>query len=174
MRHRTIAVVTFTAALALAGSQTGCDKNRSPTAPPPPQPQPQPQVVVARATFSLEIRPANASRNHPLSGEVQVDGQSLWSGTIPQTYCYANGYCETSSVGPLGRSGTLNAGPHTLRFRVTDQQRSPTGYYVSGSVLLTWSNGRGENVASWQDVPVHLRTGEEWSTEFTVPAGPPS
>jgi hypothetical protein len=84
MRHRTIAVVTFTAALALAGSQTGCDKNRSPTAPPPPQPQPQP--VVARASFSLEIRPANASRNHPLSGEVQVDGQSLWSGTIPQTY----------------------------------------------------------------------------------------
>jgi hypothetical protein len=173
LRGRTLVALTLLAALAAAGSQAGCDKNPSPTYTPPPQ------LVVTSASYTLLIAPTHwtprEGPEYPQAGELLVDSQSLWAGSLPRnphSYAYDYFYHRPASI-VVESPGTLDAGTHTLRFRVTDQLRSPTEYLLSGWVDLIWSYGnysRVQRAARWQDVAVRLTTGQEWSADFAVAA----
>ena len=175
-RRPRLAALFFLAAFAATGSQVACN-NSSPTAPalpPSPPPQPQPSPVIDWLNYTLLIAPVNENRAYPLSGELQIDGRTVWAGDFPQPqsfyYGYVGGYSETPFNVIVRDDGDVPVGTHRITLRVTGQYRSPSNYLVSGWVDVVWTrNGGVRRVASWQDETVRLRTGEEWSSEFVVP-----
>jgi hypothetical protein len=153
------------AGIVTAIAQSGCDgKSRGPTAIPVPDP------YVSSVTYLLLVEPWSEGREYPRAAEVLVDGETYWEGPIeaPALNGYVGYYDQVPSSLVIEGSRALSTGSHTLTFRVTDQRRSPTGYYISGYVDIVWSNRRVVRAAAWESVLVQLRTGQDWTTEFVV------
>ena len=177
---RAVVTLLLTAALA-AFAPLACNDGGSITAPALPPPPPPLNMVVVGAAYRLLITPFNEERTFPRSAELLVDGHSIWAGDVRPPYIYDSFYYGPYEI-PAGVAAqvesALSVGTHTLSFRVTDQQRSPTGYYLSGGVDVYWQGYSGDNpvggrdvqnVLHWQDTQARLRTGQEWTIEFVVP-----
>ena len=166
------------ASLLLAVSQSGCnsDSLSTPTAPPAPRSPAAPAVVVTGAIVTMLVAPSDLGTAFPAAGEILVDGIRVWAGAVgdPAEFpwdCW--GPCEMNLRVEMDRT-VLAAGTHELVFRVTEQKRSPSHYDISGGLVLNWSDGLQDGVASWNRRWVRLRTGQDWTIPFTVPSQPPT